>query len=179
MALTAEEVFIAGTGHVYVAPVGTTAPTDTVAAWAAGWVELGFTDDSGVAITPGRTITDIPAWQSRYPVRRLVTAETFDAAFSLLQWNEDTISLAFGGGTWDGDVYTPPAAGSIDERALGIEAVDGDKTTRIIIPRGMITTVGAINMVKTGGNPIPLTFSALGTEGEDPFSIIADWVDVS
>lgn len=179
MALEADEVFIAGAGHVYVADVGATEPTDTTTPWDAGWAELGYTTDDGVTITPGRTIVDIPAWQSRYPVRRLVTAESFEAAFSLLQWNQDTIALAFGGGAWVGDVYTPPAAGSVDERALGIEAVDGDKIARIIIPRGLITAVGGIQLIKTDANPIPLTFSALGTEDEDPFTIIADWASAS
>lgn len=176
MTLAADEVFIAGSGHVYVADIGTTAPTNTTGDWAAGWAELGYTTDDGVTITPGKTITDIPAWQSRYPVRRIVTAETFDAAFSLLQWNADTLGLALQGGSWSGSTFTPAAAGSVDERALGIEAIDGDKITRIIIPRGMVTATGGIQMIKTGANQIPITFSALGTQDEDPFTIIADWV---
>jgi hypothetical protein len=179
VALTADEVFIAGGGHVYVADVGATEPTDTTTAWDADWVELGYTTEDGVTITPGQTITDIPAWQSRYPVRRIVTAENFEASFSLLQWNQDTLSLALRGGSWVGDVYTPGAAGVVDERALGIEAIDGDKIARIIIPRGIVTTVGGINMTKTAANPIPITFSALGTEGEDPFTVIADWASAS
>lgn len=179
MALTADEVFIAGGGHVYVADVGATEPTDTTTAWDADWVELGYTTEDGVTITPGQTITDIPAWQSRYPVRRIVTAENFETSFSLLQWNQDTLSLALRGGTWVGDVYTPGAAGVVDERALGIEAIDGDKIARIIIPRGMVTTVGGINMTRTGANPIPITFSALATESDDPFTVIADWASAS
>lgn len=179
MALTADEVFIAGGGHVYVADVGATEPTDTTTPWDADWTELGYTTDDGVTITPSQTITDIPAWQSRYPVRRIVTAENFEASFSLLQWNEDTLSLAFRGGTWVGDVYTPGAAGVVDERALGIEAIDGDKIARIVIPRGLVTTVGGINMTRTGANPIPITFSSLATEGESPFTIIADWASAS
>lgn len=178
MALTADEVFIAGGGHVYVADVGATEPTDTTTPWDGDWVELGYTTDDGVTITPGQTITDVPAWQSRYPVRRIVTAETFEAAFSLLQWNQDTLSLTFRGGTWVGDVYTPGAAGVVDERALGIEAIDGDKIARIVIPRGMVTDVGGINMTRTGGNPIPITFSALASD-DAPFTIIADWASAS
>jgi hypothetical protein len=179
MALTADEVFIAGSGHVYVADIGATEPTDTTTAWDGDWTELGFTTDDGVTITPGKEITDIPAWQSRYPVRRIVTAETFEVAFSLLQWNEDTLGLALQGGSWTGDVFTPAAAGSVDERALGIEATDGDKIARIIIPRGMVTATGGIQMIKTGANPIPITFSALGTEATDPFTIIASWASAS
>lgn len=179
MALTAEEVFVAGGGHVYIADIGATEPTDTTTPWDSAWAELGYTTDAGVTITPGQTITDIPAWQSRYPVRRIVTAETFDVAFGLLQWNQDTLSLAFRGGEWIGDVYTPGAAGVVDERALGIEAIDGDKITRIIIPRGMVTDVGGINLVRTGANPLPITFSALADDSGDPFTIIADWASAS
>jgi len=179
VALAADEVFVAGSGHVYVADVDTTPPTNTTSSWGGGWAELGYTTDDGVTITPGKEITDIPAWQSRYPVRRIVTAETFEAAFSLLQWNEDTLGLALQGGSWTGDVFSPAAAGTVDERALGIEAIDGDKITRIIIPRGMVTATGGIQMIKTGANPIPITFSALGDENGDPFTIIADWVSAS
>lgn len=179
MALTADEVFIAGGGHVYVADVGATEPTNTTGAWDADWTELGYTTDAGVTITPSQTITDIPAWQSRYPVRRLVTAENFEVAFSLLQWNQDTLSLALRGGTWVGDVYTPGAAGVVDERALGIEAIDGDKIARIVIPRGLVTDVGGININRTGGNPIPITFSALADDSSAPFTVIADWASAS
>src|SRR5829696_8153110 len=119
MALDATELFIPGGGSVLIAPVGTDGPDDTSTAWSGTWTDLGYTDENGVTITPGMTLTDIPAWQSRYPLRRIVTAETMDIAFSLLQWNEDTISLAFGGGTWDAGVYTPPEAGSLSLYALG------------------------------------------------------------
>ena len=179
MALTADEVFIAGGGHVYVADVGTTEPTDTTTPWGVGWAELGYTTEDGVTITPSQTITDVPAWQSRIPVRRIVTGENLEVQFSLLQWNEDTLSLAFRGGTWDGDVYTPGTAGVVDERALGIEAIDGDKIARVIVPRGMVTTVGGITMTRTGANPIPITFSSLAVEGEAEFTLIADWASAS
>lgn len=178
MALTADEVFVAGGGHVYIAAIGATEPTDTTTPWDADWTELGYTTDDGVTITPGQTITDIPAWQSRYPVRRIVTGETFEVEFSLLQWNQDTLSLAFRGGEWIGDVYTPGEAGVVDERALGIEAIDGDKITRIIVPRGMVTDVGGINLNRTGGNPIPITYSVLASDS-NPYTIIADWASAS
>lgn len=179
MALDADEVFIAGTGHIYVAPVGSTQPTDTTSSWDAAWEELGYSTDAGVTVTPAKTIQDISAWQSRYPVRRIVTAETLEASFALLQWNADTLAFYFGGGDWVGDMYTPPAAGEIDERALGVEVVDGDKIARLVISRGMASPNGGINMIKTDANPIPITFALLGTEGETPFTIIADWVSAS
>lgn len=174
MALNAEELFIPGGGSVLVATVGTTAPTDTTTPWGGDWTDLGYTSDAGVTITPGKTITNIPAWQSRYPLRRIVTEETMEIAFSLLQWNEDTIGLAFGGGSWSGGVYTPPAAGALVEYALGIEGVDGANVERWIIARTIVTTVGGIQLARTGASALPITMSLLGTADETPFTVIRE-----
>lgn len=172
MALDAQELFIPGGGSVLIGPVGTTPPTDTDTPWDAGWTDLGYTDENGVTITPGMTMTEVPAWQSRYPVRRIVTAETMEVEFSLLQWNEDTISLAFGGGTWTDGVYSPPAAGSLAEYALGIEGVDGDNIERWVIYRTIVSEVGGINLTRTDAAKLPITMSLLQQADEDPFTVI-------
>lgn len=174
MALDADQLFIPGGGSVLIAPVGTAGPDDTTTAWSGTWVDLGYTDESGVTITPGKTLTDIPAWQSRYPLRRIVTAETMEIAFHLLQWNEDTISLAFGGGTWDAGVFTPPAAGTLSLYALGIEGVDGDQIERWIIARTMVGTVGGIQLTRTGAAKLSITMSLLGVADEQPFTVIRE-----
>lgn len=174
MTLDATELFIPGGGSVLIASVGATAPDDTTTAWDAAWTDLGYTDESGVTITPGMTLTDIPAWQSRYPLRRIVTAETMEIAFSLLQWNEDTISLAFGGGTWDAGVYTPPAAGTLSLYALGVEGVDGDQIERWVVARTMVSTVGGINLTRTAASKLPITMSLLGVADENPFTVIRE-----
>lgn len=174
MALNAEELFIPGGGSVLIADVGTTAPTDTTSSWGAGWTDLGFTTEAGVTITPGKTLTNIPAWQSRYPLRRIVTEETMETAFSLLQWNEDTIGLAFGGGSWSGGVYSPPAAGSLIEYALGVEGIDGDKVERWVFHRTIVTTVGGIALTRTAASALPITMSILGTADEVPFNVVRE-----
>lgn len=172
MALNADELFIPGGGSVLIGDVGATAPDDTTTAWGDDWTDLGYTSENGVTITPGMDITDVTAWQSRYPVRRIVTAETMEIAFELLQWNEDTISLAFGGGTWSGGVYTPPAAGTLSEYALGIEGVDGDNIERWIITRAIVTNVGGIQLQRVGPAMLPITMSLLAVADESPFTVI-------
>lgn len=178
MAFDVDEVLVAGTGHVYLAPVGSTEPTDTTTAWDAAWKELGYTTDDGVTKTPGKTITDIPAWQSFYPVRRIVSGRDFSVAFSLLQWNRDTLAAAYDGGTWatTGGIhtFTPPDAGSLYQRALGIEATDGSKIYRWVFRQGIISDVGGIQLVRTGAAAIPITFGITAESGTDPFKFVTD-----
>src|SRR5262245_16862267 len=128
----ATDVTVAGTGAVYVAPLGTPLPDD-LDPLAAPWVDVGFVSDDGVTITFSRDTEEINAWQTAEPVRVLTTAEPKTIAFELLQFDRDTVALAFRGGTFTATspyVYTPPAAGTTQEVAMVIEAIDGDETFR-------------------------------------------------
>ena len=113
MAQDATEVVVGANGDVYVAPVGTSLPLDVDDPLNAAFSEaLGFTSEDGVTATDGKTTENIGAWQSFYPLRTLVTERNFTVAFVLRQWNQDTVSLAFGGGTFTAvgshTTYTPP-----------------------------------------------------------------------
>lgn len=179
MALDADEIVVAGGGHVYVAPLGTTIPTDATTAWAVGWDELGYMTEDGVTITPGQESTELNAWQSFYPVRRLSTRKTLEASFTMMQWNRETLALAFGGGTFTTatgvTTYEPPEAGADYTVMLGIEAIDGSKITRIIIERGNVSDVGAMPFIRTGAAVIPITFAMLAAEGAtNPFTIVSN-----
>ena len=178
MALDADQILVPGTGRVLIAATGTTAPTDTTTAWAAGWKNLGYTTDDGVMLRPNLEVTDITAWQSFEPVRRVVTSRGLTVAFTLLQMTQEALQLAFNGGSFAAGTgittYTPGSAGSIYERALGVEAVDGDKIVRLVVPQVDISDVGDIPFTKTGAANIPLTLAMLNTAGGAPFTIIAD-----
>jgi len=52
MALDATSVRVAPLGHVSVAPFGTALPTTVLSALNAAFVEVGYTDDNGVSVTP-------------------------------------------------------------------------------------------------------------------------------
>ena len=73
MALNADNVRVGTTGRIYVAPKGTTAPTDLVSAWAAGWVDLGYMSEDGCEMAIATSVDDIKAWQSLSPIRRVLT----------------------------------------------------------------------------------------------------------
>lgn len=181
MAIDADEVVVGADGNVYVAPVGTTGPTDIDTALDAAFIDLGYTSEDGVTLTPGMDMNEIMAWQSFYSIRRIVTSRTFDIGFTLLQWNEDSIVLAFGGGsvaTAAGPpivyTYSPPSPETIDYRAVVVEWADGTKDYRLHVPKALVTDTGALNLNRTSEAGLDLTFSIQATDGTDPFNLITN-----
>jgi hypothetical protein len=170
MALDSTQLVIAPFGHVYTAPSATTQPTDVVAAWPAGWVELGYTTDTGVAITPGMTVVNLLAWQASAPVKTMITGSSLDLAFALRQFNGSTSGLYFFGGAWtlsSGSTYKMSIVSSppVNERMLGIEWSDGTTTNRLIIPRGMVSKHDNIVLDRKEATIFGVTFSALDSAG--------------
>lgn len=171
--MNAEQIAVAASGHISVAPIGTTLPTDPTAALDDAFVDLGYVTEDGVTFTAEPTVEDINAWQSATPVRRLVTARALTVTWQGLEWNKDTFALAFGGGTWTEPTsgvyqYDPPAdTDALAEYALVIDAADGDKNYRWIVKRGNVTDAVETNLVRSGAALLPVTFSALTPDGED------------
>lgn len=99
MAFDTDAVIIGGTGHMYVGDVGATAPVDLLTPWSTSvWSDLGWIGPDGLSMTPGADTEDITAWQADYPIRRIITARTFEVSATFLEWNKLTVPLAFGGG---------------------------------------------------------------------------------
>jgi hypothetical protein len=135
---------------VYVADLGTTAPVDVVAAWAAGWEFIGLLGEDGMTEAREQDSTDHYAWgsilvrnvRSRHKRTFVVNAlEDTHLVFGLL--NPGSTALTSAGptpptGTTTRTVKVPTS----DPRAFGFELVDGDLTKRIVIPRGEVTEVG-------------------------------------
>jgi hypothetical protein len=182
VALDADQIRIAGSGHIYVAAVGSTAPTDVTTAWAAAWTEIGFTDEDGVTVNDEKEITDIGVWQLMYAARRIITSRNFTVSFNLRQWNRDTLALAFGGGTVtttgtapnEIHTYAPPAADFIDRRALGVEWSDGDVKYRLVVPRGLVTENVETQLQRGESSLLPITFSVEGEDGVQPWSLVSN-----
>lgn len=176
----ADAIVVAANGNVRVAPVGATQPTTPDAAPAAAWLDLGYVSEDGVTFTDSKEIEDVNAWQSFYPVRKIVTGKEATLAFALREWDERTVPLAFGGGTitspsagvWR---YVPPAPGTLDLRALMIDWQDGDKDYRLIVPRGMVSEAVETNLVRTGAADLPITFSAIpASTTSDPYILLTN-----
>jgi hypothetical protein len=179
MPVDADEVVVAADASVHVGDVGTAGPTDIATALNAAFVDLGYTSEDGIEMTPGMDIGEVRAHQAMYPVRRMVTGRSLELGLTLLQWNQASIELAFGGGTWTTTAgppafytYTPPAPEDMDYRALVLEWEDGTKAYRLHVPKVLVTETSSITLARTDASGLPLTFSVIATDGTDPFTLI-------
>ncbi len=142
MALDADNVRVALTGAVYVAPTATTAPVTPTASWAAGWVDLGWLDENGIAEEYADDVQAIKGWQGGATVRKLIKASDATLKFTAIETSNATLTLfhkgdtvSTSGGVSTLNVHSPSA----DIRAFGFDVIDGDIHTRIIVPTGEVT----------------------------------------
>lgn len=84
------------TGAIFVAPKGTTLPTDASTALAGTYKLLGFTSDAGVTISESRSTDEIKAWEGRTTVYNAVTEYTESVSFAPIQINSDVAELTWG-----------------------------------------------------------------------------------
>lgn len=178
MALAANEVRKGLTGHLYMAPVGTTMPTDTSTPLSGGWEELGYTSDDGVSFAVDTSTESHTPWQSRRPVRSDVTDQTETLTFTLWQTNADNLKLAYGGGTitagtGDDVIFTPPAAVTDDDKAFVFEVQDGAVIDRFLIYRGSPTLSGDVVFNKSDVTGFELEVVVLDTE-DGPWKLITN-----
>jgi hypothetical protein len=172
MAIDTTEIRVGQSGAVYVAPIGTAMPIEPDDVLDVAFVDLGAITEDGVSLEPGMTVEKLRAWQANKTVRVVKTEDELMASFTLMQWNNETVPLALGGGTISATPgaqvkYVPPAAGVIDERIFLIEWVDGANDYRLLIPRGMVTDVGEIQLAKTDAAGLELTVEVLGSAPAD------------
>ncbi|MFJ4808489.1 phage tail tube protein [Streptomyces longwoodensis] len=165
MANDADNVRVGLNGSVYIAQKGTTAPTDLDTAWGSGWVDLGYLSDDGVEMTYSTDTEDVNAWQSLSPVRKILTGVDMTLGFTCIELKTSTVTLYFPSATMT-DVsvgvhkLSIPAAPSPDERAIGLEWVDGDIKNRLVIARGEVTNRDSITLARSGAVQLPMTVSA-------------------
>lgn len=174
----ANEIRVAGTGRILVAPVGTTAPADVTTAWGAGWKDLGYTSQDGVKLAKKDKLDPVETWQSVSPARFIYSDRDLTVKFQLLQLNEDTLPFFMGG-----DAVAETAANSglykyelsadpkFNEKAMGIEFSDGkDITYRFVIARGQVTETEELSLTRTASIKLGVTFTALAVDNTKPLA---------
>lgn len=179
MAKRSEEIVIAGTGTLWVAPAGTTLPTSYGDDLDDLFVDLGFTTEDGATFRDSKTIRESKAWQSQYPVRRTITERSSEVQTVLKQFNRHTFMLAFGGGTiesdgGDGFIYHPPAADEIDDRAVVLDINDGDVMFRIAMSSATVTSNTESKFTRTDDAGLPVTLGVNGQDDEDPWTMFTN-----
>lgn len=160
----ASQVVVGANGKVWVADIGTSAPTDATSALAAGWTDLGYVSEDGATFSEGKDITDIGAWQSFYPIRYIINSRQVTLSFTLRQWNNVTVEFALGGTITGGPsafTYTPPSPETLDLRQMALEWTDGAKSYRLYVRRGLVSETVETQLIRTDAANLPITFSAM------------------
>ncbi|QFQ97805.1 phage tail protein [Streptomyces phaeolivaceus] len=174
----ANEIRVAGTGRILVAPVGTTAPTDVTSAWGSGWKDLGYTSQDGIKLAKKDKLDPVETWQSVSPARFIYSDRDLTVKFQLLQLNEDTLPFFMGGDavaetTTGSGVYKYELAADpkFNEKALGIEFSDGtDITYRFVVSRGQVTETEELSLTRTASIKLGVTFTALAVDNTKPLA---------
>jgi hypothetical protein len=133
-------------GYLFIAPLGTAVPTNTVAgsvftdAWAAAWLPLGATTE-GSTFSYSTTVEPIRAAELFDPVRWATTEREGNIAFNLMNWtltnyrralNGGVAALTATSGTGATALYnvSPPTPGTEVRAMIGWESLDN--TVRLV-----------------------------------------------
>ena len=98
MPVDSKNIRIAGTGTVWLAPVGTALPTDSTTSLNAAFNNVGFLTD-GFEVNQEYKTKDVEVWQSLEVVRKFPTSISRKVSFEAVETNKQTASLAWGGAT--------------------------------------------------------------------------------
>ncbi len=177
----ADEVIVAGTGQLHVAPIGTTLPapnTDPTAALNVAFFGCGYGAEDGASLKGTPDITEFRAWQATSPIRRGRKSQELEIGIKLLQWNEQNIVLAFGGGSVNTSggfpTYTFPVAGEpLAELAVVLDIQDGDRNARLVVPRMNVVDAVEANFNADNMAELPIVLKSLDS-GTAPYWIFDD-----
>lgn len=163
MALTAENVNVAVTGKVYVAPTSATAPTASDSTLTS-FTELGYVSADGIEVAHDRSTNQIRAWQNSDLVREVVTEATTTYKLTLLESSEDVIETYFGSAIVGGKLELNPAS-SGGRKSWVIDVVDGTDVIRHYIPAGEVTAVESQTFANGEAVSYGITITAYASAG--------------
>lgn len=163
-----------GPGTLYVAQVGTTAPTTVTAAWAAGWKAVGYTSE-GSEVSIELTADPVDVAEEIDPVLHVNSARNVSISFSMAEMTARNLTIAMNGGTVTSGsgvvTYTPPSPSAQVRYAIGWESEDG--TERWVFPKTFQS--GGVTVARRKGADkavLPVTMTAEKPTGGVPFTVV-------
>lgn len=152
-------------GAVFVAPIGTTLPTDAKTQLSSEYRELGYVSDAGLVNSNSPSTTDIKEWGGAV-VASALTEKPDNFKFKLLEiLSLDVLKTVYGSAN-----VTQDSTGKITVKAKAEDPENmiwvfdmimaGKKLKRIIVSDGKITSVGDIEYVKSNAVGFDLTIAA-------------------
>lgn len=166
-------------GSIYMAPLGTTLPTDSTTALAATYVALGYVSEDGLT---NRTEIDgseiLRAWGGD-AVNTVDGTKSDIFEFSLIEsLNADVLKAFYGSSnvTETNGAITVTAKGDLPDHAVYVVdmLLKGNRAKRIVIPDGAITELGDIVYQDDALIAYPITLAAMAdTSGNTHYEYIA------
>ncbi len=169
---------VLGAGTIYAGPIGTAEPTDLATAWAAGWTQIGYTEE-GNTFAYELSSEQVLVAEELDPVKQATTARNITVAFSHAELTATNLKRALNGGVVTPgptgstySTYEPPTLGAEDRIMLGWQSEDGLErwVYRKCFQTGNISTARQKAPNKA---LIPVTFSLeKPAGGVHPFKVI-------
>lgn len=158
-----DNVQVAVSGDVFVAPLGTTLPTSATESLNAAFEALGYLDDTGIAEAQSRTINSIKAFQNAAVVRKITSEHDATYSFVALETNPVVLETYYGNYT-DGpdgpDGVVEVDGADLPHLAAVIDIYDGDDTIRHVLGSAQVTEQGQTNYGSADAIKRPMTVTA-------------------
>ena len=152
-------------GGVWVAPLGTTLPTDATTALGASFTCLGYVSEDGLENENEMDVSDIKAWGGNI-VYRSLTELTDNFSFALIESeNADVLKNVYGDDNvtvdGSGNIKVDIKAEDPQEKIWVFElALRGGRAKRIVIPDGAVTSRETITYNDSDAIAYGITVSA-------------------
>jgi len=161
-------------GAVFMAPVGTTAPTDAKTALDNAFTDLGFVSEDGVTESVTISTTNIKEWGGGIV---LVTQDekTATLKFKLIEYLNANVQKFVNGddnvtGTLVAGMHIAVNGDEADERILVIDQImRNDTPFRIVIPRAQISEIGEVTYKSNEAVGYDVTVTAIKDDNGDYF----------
>lgn len=154
---------------IWIAPVGTAAPTDASTDLPAAWSTLGYLSEDGVSFGSSVDSESITPWQSKSPVRTIITGRELTAGFTMLEFSAQNAALYFDQPApveTDGEFALEVRSDLAQQMyAICIDVKDTAATVRYHFPRASLSEAGDLEVTASGAMGLPVTLSALDDAG--------------
>lgn len=154
--LDASKVEVAVTGAVYLAPLGTTLPTDSSTALDEAFENVGYLSEDGITETPEEDTTEIRAWQNGDIVRRVLTSHEIQYGFTMIESNEHSLKAYYGNYS-AGDIQI--TGEQLPRQCMVIETIDEGQIRRRVVPVAQVTERGEVSLTNSDATGFEVTIT--------------------
>jgi hypothetical protein len=176
-----DQIVVAGEFDIFVAPEGSTVPTDSSTALDPAFVAVGLTTRDGSAFQISPEFKNVESHQSQFPTRTFRTKVTGVVRAALQEWNETNFTTAFGGGTITEDTgtpgefrYDPPAGSGTEQVIVVLEMVDGTKRYRFVVENAQAQSPVELPFTPDSETVLPLELAVLGDGSTAPWYLLTN-----